>query len=114
GFQVFTDLTIQGSSLADQVAAVANHQLQRRPRFVPSGLEKRAAGDRGVGRASGSGVFFHSPPASCWGGPGGRSGDCCLNFSAVASRQPSSPNGLPRITAPGSEANSSSDCGLLT
>ena len=39
------DLAVEGRALADQVAAVADHQLQRGPSLVAGGFQKRAARD---------------------------------------------------------------------
>jgi len=48
GFQVVADLAVEGRALADQIAAVADQQLQRRPGFIAGGLHQRTAGDGGA------------------------------------------------------------------
>jgi hypothetical protein len=45
GFEVVADLTVEGRALADQVATVADEQLQRGPSLVAGGFQKRAARD---------------------------------------------------------------------
>src|SRR5262249_52962254 len=48
GFQVFADLAIEGSAFADEIAALADEQLQRGPGDVATGFLKGAAGDGGA------------------------------------------------------------------
>jgi hypothetical protein len=47
-FEVVADLAVEGGAFADQVAAVADDQLQGGPGFIAAGLEQGAAGDGGA------------------------------------------------------------------
>ncbi len=48
GFEVFADLAVEGGAFADEVAALADEQLQGGPGFVAGGFEEGAAGDGGA------------------------------------------------------------------
>src|SRR5260370_1403017 len=48
GLQVFADLAVEGGAFADQVAALADEQLQRGPSGVAGRFEQGAAGDSGA------------------------------------------------------------------
>ena len=48
GLEVVADLAVEGGAFADEVAAVADDQLQRGPGLVAGGLEQSAAGDGGA------------------------------------------------------------------
>ena len=45
GFEVVADLAVEGRAFADEVAAVANEQLQGGPGFVPARFQQGAPGD---------------------------------------------------------------------
>src|SRR5260370_24029164 len=45
GFQVVANVAVEGGAFADQVAAVADDELQRGPGLVAGGFEQRATGD---------------------------------------------------------------------
>ena len=48
GFEVFADLAVQGGAFTDQVAAMADEQLQGGPGVVAGGFEQGEAGDGGA------------------------------------------------------------------
>ena len=48
GFEVVADLAVEGGAFADQVAALADEELQRGPGFVAGRFEQSAAGDGGA------------------------------------------------------------------
>ena len=48
GFEVFADLAVEGGAFADEVAAMADEQLQGRPGLVAGGFEQGEAGDGGA------------------------------------------------------------------
>jgi len=48
GVEVLADLRPQGRGLADELAAVTDQELKRRPRFVPARLDQREAADGGA------------------------------------------------------------------
>src|SRR5260370_30132895 len=48
GFQVLPDLTVERRAFADEIAAMADEQLQRGPRFVAGRFLQGAAGDGGA------------------------------------------------------------------
>src|SRR5258708_33199487 len=48
GFQVIPDLTVEGRAFADEIATMADEQLQRGPRFVAGRFLQGAAGDGGA------------------------------------------------------------------
>ena len=48
GFEVVADLAVEGRAFADQVAAMADDQLQGGPGFIACRFEQSAAGDGGA------------------------------------------------------------------
>src|SRR3954467_13948274 len=48
GLEMVADLAVESRTLADEIAAMADDQLQRGPGFVTGGLKQGAAGDGGA------------------------------------------------------------------